>query len=124
MSSARKRKPGAPAGNTNALKHGFYSRRFRTQEAEDLSNLDPCASIEPEIQMIRVLTSRMWERYCDLEGSQAVGELVPMAYLLERLTTRLVHLMMENRLLKGEGGNELTKAFQEALDLVYKELSL
>jgi uncharacterized protein YjcR len=29
---------GAPKGNLNALKHGFYSRLFHAGEATDLSN--------------------------------------------------------------------------------------
>ena len=31
--------PGAQPGNTNALKHGFYSRRFSNSECLDLAVL-------------------------------------------------------------------------------------
>jgi hypothetical protein len=34
--SLKKKKRGAPPGNQNALKHGFYSRRFRNLEMGDL----------------------------------------------------------------------------------------
>jgi hypothetical protein len=55
-----KKSPGAPKGNTNALKHGFYSRAFRKAEQTDLSTLD-FSSLEYEIQLLRVFIRRTSE---------------------------------------------------------------
>jgi hypothetical protein len=38
-SVGQKRKRGGQPGNGNALRHGFYSRRFTRQEVEDLENV-------------------------------------------------------------------------------------
>lgn len=46
---------GAPKGNLNALKHGFYSRLFRESENE-LPNDQ--ASLEHEITLLRVMIRR------------------------------------------------------------------
>jgi hypothetical protein len=48
---------GAPKGNLNALKHGFYSRLFHSIEATDLVNADP-GDLEPEITLLRVMMRR------------------------------------------------------------------
>jgi hypothetical protein len=48
---------GAPKGNLNALKHGFYSRLFRADEAGELSD-DDSASLEHEITLLRVMIHR------------------------------------------------------------------
>jgi hypothetical protein len=51
---------GAPKGNLNALKHGFYSRLFRSDEAADLVD-DTSASLEHEITLLRVMIRRTME---------------------------------------------------------------
>jgi hypothetical protein len=56
MSSTR----GAPKGNLNALKNGFYSRLFRQSECGDLS-VDQSASLEHEITLLRVMIRRTME---------------------------------------------------------------
>jgi hypothetical protein len=51
---------GAQPGNNNALKHGFYSRKFKTQEAADLDALTS-TGLQDEIAMIRVAIRRLFE---------------------------------------------------------------
>jgi hypothetical protein len=46
---------GGQPGNTNALKHGFYSRRFRDIEFSDLDVIT-VADLQNEIAMMRVLS--------------------------------------------------------------------
>jgi hypothetical protein len=55
-----KRARGAQLGNTNTLKHGFYSRRFSPMERRDLAN---CSILDPlsEAVMIRILQRRLFE---------------------------------------------------------------
>jgi hypothetical protein len=54
------RNKGAQPGNTNALKHGFYSRFFKEGEVTDLSSLAP--DLTDEIAMLRVITRRLLDR--------------------------------------------------------------
>jgi hypothetical protein len=51
---------GAPKGNLNALKHGFYSRLFRGSESNELGE-DQFTSLENEITLLRVMMRRTME---------------------------------------------------------------
>ena len=58
---------GAPLGNTNALKHGFYSRRFNRAELEDLDGIDE-GDLEDEIALLRVSMRRVIEWSHDIKS--------------------------------------------------------
>jgi len=58
------RKRGAPPGNQNAIKHGFYSRRFRNLEMGDLEG--GAANLVDEITGLRVAARRVLELSDDL----------------------------------------------------------
>lgn len=53
-----KRKRGAPPGNQNALRHGFYSSSFRKRELHAL-NHSSALELADEIALIRVATARL-----------------------------------------------------------------
>ncbi len=53
-----KNKGGAPPGNKNALKYGFYSRAYRREEIRDLS-LSPQGELQDEIDLFRILIDRI-----------------------------------------------------------------
>jgi hypothetical protein len=55
--TTRTRKVGAPYGNHNALKHGFYSRHFRSAELSDLEAVD-AEGLQDEIAAMRVYIRR------------------------------------------------------------------
>jgi hypothetical protein len=48
---------GAPKGNLNALKHGFYSRLYHASEQTDL-NGNASSNLEHEITLLRVMIRR------------------------------------------------------------------
>ncbi len=54
------KKRGAPHGNRNALKHGFYSAAFRQQERRLLARLSP-TDLSSEIDLIRIANFRLLE---------------------------------------------------------------
>ena len=54
------RKSGAPLGNHNAYKHGFYSAAFKAAEKRLLSEMPP-EDLTAEIQLIRVTSLRFLE---------------------------------------------------------------
>ena len=56
-----KRKRGGQKGNSNALKHGFYSRRFSKLELKDLDAILNHHNFEDEIALLRVTSRRMFE---------------------------------------------------------------
>lgn len=51
-----KRRGGQP-GNTNAVKHGLYSKRFSPEEVENLSGMQ--AGVKDEIEVVRISLSRI-----------------------------------------------------------------
>ena len=53
------RRRGAQPNNTNALKHGFYSRQFRQVDLEDLQAVS--SGLTDEITALRVLLRRVLE---------------------------------------------------------------
>jgi hypothetical protein len=55
-----RKKRGAQAGNTNAVKHGFYSRCFRCEELADINQLSG-EDLQGDITMLRVLMRRLFE---------------------------------------------------------------
>ncbi len=60
LPSVAKRRRGAPTGNTNALKHGFYSRAFREIDCTDLDRVH-FSGLQDEITMLRVFIRRVTE---------------------------------------------------------------
>jgi len=61
------RKRGAQPGNTNALKHGFYSGSFENLENELLSSFEK-RDFSSEENLIRVLIKRTADRMSEREG--------------------------------------------------------
>ena len=56
----KKRKRGAPIGNQNAYKHGFYSQHFTRQEVRDFEEMEPL-DVHNEIELVRALMRRVLE---------------------------------------------------------------
>ena len=54
MSATEERKRGAPRGNQNARKHGFYSRVLSEAEQEDFERATAVEGIDDEIALLRV----------------------------------------------------------------------
>jgi hypothetical protein len=54
------RRPGAQPGNKNALKHGFYTRRFTKRDLNGVESIN-AKSLAEEIALIRVFTRRLVE---------------------------------------------------------------
>jgi len=54
MGEEAKRKKGAPKGNLNALKHGFYSRIFDEAERYDFNLASGIEGIDEEIALLRL----------------------------------------------------------------------
>ena len=63
---------GAQPGNTNAVKHGLYSRRFDPDEIEALSGMQE--GVKDEIEAVRVTLSRILKYLNEVDVSQMKAE--------------------------------------------------
>jgi hypothetical protein len=111
------RRPGAPLGNTNALKHGFYSPRFRKAEIQDLESTDT-AALKDEIAMLRVCLRRAMEWSPHI---QSLPEATDFLRVVSLATSSLSRLVRTQKLV---AGSEMDIAFQAALDEVTRELGI
>jgi len=69
QSKTTPRKRGAPRGNKNALKHGFYARNFTYQEIADIDDRKPI-SVTDEINLIRIFMRRVIASFDASNSSQ------------------------------------------------------
>lgn len=60
------KKRGAPPGNTNALRHGYYTRRFRDVEPQDLEVIS--GNLTNEIAGMRVAARRIMKYSEEVES--------------------------------------------------------
>ena len=56
---------GAPKGNTNALKHGLYAKRYSPEETADLRKMSP-EDFRHEVYMMRVVVKNIFQIHSDL----------------------------------------------------------
>jgi len=115
-----KRKRGAPKGNTNALKHGFYSRRFNESEALELNDLK--SGLIDEIALLRVLIRRVFEKVDEIDDD--VENWARMLNTLSIASTRLASLLKTQKNLNDGEGSELSNALIQALSEVKDELGI
>ena len=113
----KRRKPGGQPGNTNALKHGFYTKYFSLTERRGLQAAEGVI-LRDEIDLLRVLIRRFSEQ---IQASQAVSlyESAQFLAVISEAMSRLASLLRTDHML---GGPE-TNALSASLDCVLKELS-
>ena len=112
------RKRGGQPGNTNALKHGFYSRAFRSVDIDDLDTLE--LKLEDEIAAARVAGRRM------LELSDEMTEPMQSIRALAAFSTHLIHiasLIRTHAILTG-GSNTSSEAITNAIQAVAREFKI
>ncbi len=89
-------KRGAPRGNHNALKHGFYSAAFKEQELRLLHEL-PVTDLSAEVDLIRVMSYRFLQALnaspasLDVETQLAALRAVSLS---AHSITRLLHVQL------------------------------
>jgi hypothetical protein len=118
MPSSPKRPRGAPPGNLNALKHGFYSRGFRKMDIDDLDAMLE-DGLDSEINMLRVSTRRLLELTQD---NADVDTGIRLLTVLGTTSTRLANLLRAQSLLGGDRQDDLYNQITQALDELNQEL--
>jgi len=88
-----KRKRGAPRGNQNALKHGYYSKTFSPEDRFDLDIAADMEGVGEEIALLRFEIKKA------ISGGD-IGNLVPLvhaALALEKLIRTHHRIFLEKR---------------------------
>jgi hypothetical protein len=109
------RRVGAPAGNRNALKHGFYSAQYRRRDLTDLDVYQP-AGLSDEINLLRVHIRRVVELGAEIDQ---LPQSIDLLRVLCLASTSLTRLLKAHAFLAA-GPDEIGLAIQE----VYNELVL
>lgn len=117
MTGSKKR--GAPKGNTNALKHGYYSERFRQKEIENMAFSSKL--LEDEIKLLKVLILRMFEA-AD-EEDKGLDTWLKALHTLGVSLTRLATLLKAQQAIDG-GGNDFEKEISAAVNRATKSMGI
>jgi hypothetical protein len=114
---------GAPKGNTNAIKHGFYSRRFRQQDINDLDALSAAdlPSLSSELALLRVALARTFEQAQD--GGEDTDWIVYLADI-GLAATRVASLLRTQKLLNGDYATNARQTILSAIAEVAREKHL
>ena len=110
---------GAPEGNSNALKHGFYSRQFKKRDVADL-DVSKFDGLKDEIALLRVFIRHV------AELGKGVEDLHEAVYLLRVLclASSSLNRLIRTQQLLFSGTDELSAAINEAIDIVTKEMNI
>ena len=115
-----KRKRGGQPGNLNALKHGFYAPRFQEGEIEELEKLVDEIDLKSEINMMRVVGSRVMGK---ISSGATLEDIKTCALLLDRCAGRVGSLARLQQVITGKTDG-LDNALHQALVEVAEELGI
>ena len=115
-----RRKQGAQPGNFNALKHGFYSRRFSSLELRDLDTA-LADGLDDEIALLRVTIRRVFDLATD-EGEDSETWFKALS-TLGMASTRLAGLLRTQKIIQGDTSS-VASALSQALGEVCDELGI
>ncbi|MDW7755986.1 MAG: hypothetical protein SCH68_12565 [Brevefilum sp.] len=112
-----KRKRGAQPGNTNAYKHGFYTKNFSLAERRGLQAANGVV-LGDEIALLRVLIRRFAEQ---IQASQGIAPSESAQHLavVSEAMLRLASLLRTDHML----GGAQSSTFIKQLSLVLEEIT-
>jgi hypothetical protein len=113
-----KRTRGAQPGNSNALHHGFYSRKFKDLDVKDLEAMS--ATIDDEIAALRVAARRIFE-YADQVGEQDPMDAVRAFSIFGSQVKTINGLLRTKAIAAGNAEDEVARAAIDAILEVAKE---
>ena len=117
ISPPKKRSRGAQPGNTNALRHGFYSRNLHQLELDDLDQVAG-EDMDSEIALLRSLIRRT------VELSDGVESLEVAIKLLNSIGMNAQHLsaiIYKRHMLAGNTDSRVAEALNDVLLRLRKE---
>lgn len=114
------RKRGAPRGNKNALKHGFYARSFTNQEIADIADRKPL-SVTDEINLVRIYMRRLIANFDSTSATQQDLLDTFRALCLGNLTlARLIRLHLLPAMLS-QGSDSLSEMLKQVIGEVQQQ---
>ena len=108
MPKEAKRKRGAPKGNQNARKHGFYSKVLDEAERLDFELASGVEGIDDEIALLRVKIKSILEK-----DPENISLIMQATSALERLVRTRFNITKEQR-----------KGLKEAIGNVLKDIAI
>jgi hypothetical protein len=117
-----RRKQGGQPGNTNALKHGFYTQNFSPAERKGLAAVKG-AVLEEEIALLRVLIKRFADQILSSQDVGLDGSSRHLAVISEAMQ-RLAGLLRTHHMLGGSDNDTLAEALSLAIEQVSAEMAL
>jgi len=117
MPSPSPRRRGAPLGNINALKHGFYTRRLKKHDLSGVEATDAKNLVE-EIAIVRVFTRRLIESLDPAADAYEVAGALRILCVALATITRAMKAQHWLTLNSGGVDNEISEAIKQ----VYAEL--
>jgi len=114
------RRRGAPPGNHNAVKHGFYSSEFK---AADLSALAKCdfIGLEEEISLLRLFIRQVLSRSAEIED---FSQLLEALRVVSLASSSLARLVKTNIFVASSSSGEASQAIKQALEQIGHKLEL
>ena len=124
------KKSGGQPGNKNAMRHGFYARRFSADEQTRLDGQDP-TDVQSEIALIRVCIDRLTQELnfkiftvVDMQGNVTRDDhYLKQLNTLGLMTQSLSTLTRTHCLIKGKGG-DVADAIMHALEELRLEMGI
>jgi hypothetical protein len=108
---------GAPRGNQNALKHGFYTRHFDKVDLADLKTAS-FDGLNDEITILRVFMRRLIERYQSSDDLSTALAVVRALSIASFSLARLVHIQYT---MVPSAADELRQAVKQVLASIEQE---
>ena len=115
-----KRTRGAQPGNTNAIKHGFYSQQFSQIELTDLETALG-DGLGDEIALMRVLIRRFVEAI-EAQPELSLEDTSQFLNTLGSNMTRLAGLLRADKLLSGSDDSAVMQAIHTAISEFTEDL--
>lgn len=119
--NGRKKRGGQP-GNTNALKHGFYTNNFSLAERQGLEAIKEIV-LADEIALLRVLIRRFSAQVLASQGVSLNESAQHLAVISEAML-RLASLLRTNHMLGGSETSDLSQLLSLGIAEIYTELGL
>jgi hypothetical protein len=104
------RRRGAPKGNRNALKHGFYAHQFKPADLKDLEKCQD-TGLNDEIAMLRVQSRRFMELCSQPQNLSEAA----FALRVLSLAALSINRLIRTQLTLGQLDNPIQDAYHQAL---------
>jgi len=99
-------------GNQNALKHGFYAKRYSPTETSDLDKTRQ--DLLDEINVLRVFARRITDRLSDKSAGEYSEDDVRCLNILVNITISIGTLMRSQAMISGRSSN-IEKSIEDAV---------